>query len=127
MNRIATLKKTEANEEQKKLLDQAEESYGSIPNILATMARSPAVLKAYLGFNEALSEGTFSESLRQRISLAVSQENKCDYCLAAHTAIGKKAGLSRRRPWKRERARPTTRKRRRPCVSPFASPRKEVS
>jgi AhpD family alkylhydroperoxidase len=32
--------------------------------------------------------------LQQGISLAVSELNQCNYCLAAHTFLGRKAGLS---------------------------------
>ena len=31
---------------------------------------------------------------REQIALAVAQANECDYCLAAHTTLGKMAGLS---------------------------------
>jgi AhpD family alkylhydroperoxidase len=35
-----------------------------------------------------------SPQLREQIALAVAQENDCDYCLAAHTALGRSVGLS---------------------------------
>jgi AhpD family alkylhydroperoxidase len=32
--------------------------------------------------------------LRERISLAVSEANQCNYCVSAHSFLGSKAGLS---------------------------------
>lgn len=65
-----------------------------VPNMISTMAQSPAVVQAYLKFNQTLAGGSLSEALRQRISLAVSEANQCHYCLSAHTLLGSKAGLS---------------------------------
>jgi uncharacterized peroxidase-related enzyme len=54
----------------------------------------PAVLNAYLGFGETLSKGRLSARQREIISLAVAQANSCQYCLSAHTALAKRAGLT---------------------------------
>ncbi len=63
-------------------------------NIFKGMANSPAVLEAYLGMSGALSGGLLSTKERELIMLVVGEANKCDYCLSAHTMIGKQAGLS---------------------------------
>jgi len=63
-------------------------------NIFKGMANSPAAVEAYLGMSQALAKGVLGDNEREVIQLAVSQENGCDYCLAAHTAMGKKAGLT---------------------------------
>ena len=62
--------------------------------IIATMARSPSVARADLGFAQALSGGTLPRRLREPIALVVGEANACGSCLAAHTASGKRAGLS---------------------------------
>lgn len=67
---------------------------GMIPNLIATMARSNAVARAYLAFSQALSKGKLDTRLREGISLAVAEKNRCGYCLSAHSAIGKKLGLT---------------------------------
>ena len=61
---------------------------------MRTMANSPAVLQAYLDFTSALSSGALSAKLREQIALTVSEVNDCDYCLAAHSAVGRMVGLS---------------------------------
>ena len=63
-------------------------------NIFRSMAASPAALDVYLGMAGALSNASLSAKEREVIQLAVAQANNCDYCLAAHTMIGKGAGLS---------------------------------
>ncbi len=63
------------------------------PNMTKVMANSPAVLQAYLGFSGALGEGVLDVKLREQIALAVGQSNECQYCVSAHSAIGKMVGL----------------------------------
>jgi uncharacterized peroxidase-related enzyme len=65
-----------------------------VPNMVATMAQSSAVASAWVGFNHALAQGSLSAKSRERLALVVAEENACDYCLAAHTFLGGKAGLS---------------------------------
>lgn len=67
---------------------------GVVPNLIATLAHSPAALNAYLGLSEAASKGRLAPRDRERIALAVGQANGCDYCLSAHTLIGRNAGLT---------------------------------
>lgn len=63
-------------------------------NIFKGMANSPAALQAYLGMSGALGQGSLSPAEREVIALVVGQQNECEYCLAAHTMMGKGAGLS---------------------------------
>ena len=63
-------------------------------NIFKGMANSPVGLKAYLGLAGALAAGELSDKERETIALVVGEANTCDYCVAAHTALGKGAGLS---------------------------------
>lgn len=63
-------------------------------NLFKSLANSPAALQAYVDMGSALSQGALMPKEREVISLAVSEANGCDYCAAAHTAIGKAAGLT---------------------------------
>jgi AhpD family alkylhydroperoxidase len=58
------------------------------------MAASPAVLESYLGFSRALAGGLLDAKTREQIALLTAQRNHCNYCLSAHTAIGKMVGLN---------------------------------
>jgi uncharacterized peroxidase-related enzyme len=94
MPRLQAINPETASGKAKKLLDKVQAKLGMTPNILRTMANSPAVLEAYLGFSTALKGGLLPAKLREQIALAVSEANGCEYCLAAHSAVGKMVGLS---------------------------------
>ena len=72
----------------KPLLDAVQKKLGLTPNMMKTMATSPAVLKGYLDFAGALGGAAISARTQELIALTVAEANGCDYCLAAHTAIG---------------------------------------
>ncbi len=77
-----------------KLLADVEDKLGMVPNLIATMAQSNSVARAYLGLADALSGGVLAEPLREQIALTVSQANRCDYCVAGHSAVGSSVGLN---------------------------------
>ncbi len=58
------------------------------------MANSPVVLEGYLNLAGALSKGMLSAKLREQIALVVGETNGCEYCVSAHTTIGRIAGLT---------------------------------
>ena len=62
-------------------------------NMFKSMASSGAALDAYVAFSGALHHGLLIAKEREIIALATAQINHCEYCLAAHTAIGKMVGL----------------------------------
>lgn len=93
MQRISSLPIDTTNETVAPLFSAIRAKMGGVPNILRTMAQSPAALEAYLSFSGALSIGRFSDAQRELIALAAAAENSCDYCASAHTALGKMAGL----------------------------------
>ncbi|MEM1213171.1 MAG: peroxidase-related enzyme [Planctomycetota bacterium] len=78
----------------KPLLEAVQSKLGRVPNIYGTMAHAPAVLKFALQGNGILGESSLSPALREQIALAVAGANQCEYCAAAHTAIGKMNGLT---------------------------------
>jgi AhpD family alkylhydroperoxidase len=67
---------------------------GMVPNMTRAMANSPAVLDGYLQLSGALAKGTLPAKTTEEIALAVGQANSFDYCVAAHSTIGKMVGLS---------------------------------
>jgi uncharacterized peroxidase-related enzyme len=93
MSRIKVVTKEHANAEQKALLDAIQSQLGMVPNFLKVFANSPAALRAFLGLHGIAGEGSLDAQTRERIALALAQQNSCQYCVSAHTAIGRKAGL----------------------------------
>ena len=76
------------------LLEAVRKDLGSVPNLMKTLASSPAALGGYLRLNAALAGGSLGAKTGERIALAVAEINRCGYCLAAHTYLGKHvAGL----------------------------------
>jgi uncharacterized peroxidase-related enzyme len=76
------------------LLDAVNVQLGMVPNMMRAMANAPAVLEGYLKLSGSLSQGTLSARTREQLALAISQANQCDYCVAAHSAIGRTVGLT---------------------------------
>jgi uncharacterized peroxidase-related enzyme len=93
MQRITAVNPAEAAGKAKQLLDGVQAKLGMTPNMMKTMASSPAVLESYLGFGAALGSGTLDARFREQIALTVAQANSCEYCLSAHSTIGKMVGL----------------------------------
>ena len=92
MPRLAKLQKDQGDPQAQQMMSQLD-AQKMLLNVFRGMANSPAVLDGYLKLNAALKNGKLSERTREALALAVGQVNRCDYCLAAHTMIGKEAGL----------------------------------
>lgn len=71
------------------MLEAVKKQLGVVPNLFRVVANSPAALEGYLGLNGALSKGQLDARTRERIAMAVAELNGCDYCLSAHTYLGK--------------------------------------
>jgi AhpD family alkylhydroperoxidase len=71
------------------LLVAVRKQLGVVPNMFRVISNSPAALEGYLGLNGALAEGSLEPQTRERIALAIAEVNGCDYCLSAHTYLGK--------------------------------------
>jgi uncharacterized peroxidase-related enzyme len=71
------------------LLEAVKKQLGVVPNMFRLVSNSPAALQGYLGLSEALGKGALPAATRERIALAVAEIDGCDYCLSAHTYLGK--------------------------------------
>ena len=94
MPRIAPVARGQSDAATNATLDTVKAGVGMVPNLYATLARAPAALNAYLAYAGALDNGRLSVGQKEIIALAVGQAHACQYCLAAHTLLGKNAGLS---------------------------------
>jgi uncharacterized peroxidase-related enzyme len=93
MARIAVIDPNSATGEAKALLDAVQANLGAVPNFIRVLANSPAALNAFLGIHHIAGAGLLDPKTRERIALGVAEQNACQYCVSAHTAIGRKAGL----------------------------------
>ena len=71
------------------MLEAVKTQLGVAPNLFRLVSTSPAALEGYLGLSGALGKGALPAATRERIALAVAEINGCDYCLSAHTYLGK--------------------------------------
>lgn len=94
MPRLWPIDRTKAPAATQKLLTRVEDKLGMVPNLIATMAQSTSVTRAYVNMADALADGALSDTLREQIALTVSQANGCDYCVAGHAAAGSSIGLT---------------------------------
>ncbi len=65
---------------------------GMVPNLYATFAHSDTALGNYLSLQNAKS--SINGKAREVVNLVVSQVNRCEYCLAAHTVVGGMVGFT---------------------------------
>ena len=80
--------------ESRSALDALRQEIGFLPNLAATMAASPTLIEGFTTLRSILGRSSFSAVERETISLVVSFENNCTYCMAAHSTFAKKAGIS---------------------------------
>jgi uncharacterized peroxidase-related enzyme len=93
MSRVEVINPATATGEAANLLSAVQQKLGLVPNFIRVLANSPAALEAFLGLHGIAGAGALDSKTRERIALAVAEENSCQYCVSAHTAIGRKAGL----------------------------------
>lgn len=84
----ATLEAAPAASQQ--MLEGVKKKLGVVPNLFRLLATSPAALEGFLGLSGGLAKGSISAAMGERIALAVSEIDGCDYCLSAHTYVGSK-------------------------------------
>ena len=73
---------------------QIRKAIGNVPNTFAAIgAYRPEALKAILSADSVLASGALSRRDQETIKLVLSGVAGCDYCVAAHSLLGKLAGL----------------------------------
>jgi len=72
----------------KAALVKAKQQLGFVPNMYGAMANEPELFEAYAsGYAAFRRECGFSPVEQEVIFLAISRENSCDYCMAAHSFV----------------------------------------
>jgi uncharacterized peroxidase-related enzyme len=82
----------EVSPDNQAIFDNLKKQLTFVPNLYATFAHSQTALGTYLALQNAKSSLTAKQ--REVVNLVVSQVNDCEYCLAAHTAVGKMVGFT---------------------------------
>ena len=92
----------------RKDLADVKQKFGRVPNFFAIAAESPAAINAYVSLSNIFPTTALTPVEQQIIILTASVENKCAYCVAAHSKGAKMAGVAEetirdvkeRVPWK---------------------------
>lgn len=94
MSRVQIVDPKTAPAPARNLLEAVQAQLGVTPNFIRVLANSPKALEGFLGLYGAASGFALDKATQERIALAVAEGNACQYCVSAHTAIGRHAGLT---------------------------------
>lgn len=88
---LPALSPPQAESPARERLEEAKARQGFIPNMYAVMANSPGLLDTYVhGYNRFRAQSGFTPAEQEVVLLAISRENGCTYCVAAHSFIADK-------------------------------------
>lgn len=79
-----------APESARPVLKNALQTLGFVPNLYAGLANAPAALDAYVAIAAQFDKTSLNAIERQVVLLTTSVVNGCEFCVAAHSMIGKK-------------------------------------
>lgn len=68
-------------------LRKSVESFGWVPNLHAVLAEAPPVLTAYKSLHGFFQQSSFNAEELTVVWQSINLENKCHYCVPAHTTI----------------------------------------
>lgn len=94
MSRVTLIDPANATGQTLEQLTQIKSAFGTVPNMFKAAANSQAALASMWGSFGALSGGRLDTKLGEQIAVAIADRNNCNYCLAAHTGLGRKAGAT---------------------------------
>jgi uncharacterized peroxidase-related enzyme len=94
MSHVQLQTASSAQGDSKALLEQINGAFGVTPAMFRAVANSPAALKSMWGSFGALSASKLGGKLGELLAVAIANRNACEYCLAAHAALGRKAGAT---------------------------------
>ncbi|MFT3838346.1 MAG: carboxymuconolactone decarboxylase family protein [Myxococcaceae bacterium] len=94
MSAIKAIEANRAGGQVSDLLGAVKKMMGGTPNTFLVAAQAPSALESMVAQFGATAHGTLKPKVRESIALAVAETNGCDYCLSAHAALAKGAGLS---------------------------------
>lgn len=76
------------------ILQKVKNAFGTVPNMFKAIGNSKVALESMWTSFEALGRGKIDAKFAEQLAVHVADLNRCEYCLSAHTLLGKKAGAS---------------------------------
>ena len=92
---IGALPKEKAAANLQPIYDKLTHVFGHMPSFFGTMARVPEALEHFLPlYGAIIDKGAVEPKFKELAYLKTAQINGCEYCFRAHSASGKKHGVS---------------------------------
>jgi uncharacterized peroxidase-related enzyme len=92
---VAPLSKDTAAAEVQPIFDRLTQAFGHMPAFFATMARSPEALQHFMPlYGAVINKGSVEAKYKELAYLKTALINGCEYCFKAHSASGKKNGVT---------------------------------
>jgi AhpD family alkylhydroperoxidase len=82
-----------APEGSKPALEQLEQAFGFVPNLVGAISNSPVLINSLVGLFQKVHGGSFTEAEVQALLLTNAVTNSCAWAVALHTALALKEGL----------------------------------
>ena len=89
MNRLTIPTLEQSPAASRPLLDAVNQQLGVVPNMFRLVGSSAPALEGHLALGKALGKSSLGPATGARIALAIAEVNQCEYCLSAHTYLGK--------------------------------------
>jgi uncharacterized peroxidase-related enzyme len=72
----------------REIYESSRQKLGFVPNVFRAYAKRPEHFRAFMTYHDVLMKGpsNLSRAEREAIVVAVSSENRCQYCMTAHGA-----------------------------------------
>ena len=92
---ISPLSKEHAASEVHPIFDKLTQAFGHMPSFFATMARVPDALAHFMPlYGAVMNKGSVAAKFKELAYLKAALINGCEYCFRAHSASGKKNGVT---------------------------------
>ncbi|MBY0369332.1 carboxymuconolactone decarboxylase family protein [bacterium] len=93
MSKLQNVTPEQAQGELANVYADIKKQMGGVIQLFQALGNSTAALNGYLSIGGLLKGGHLSAVELETISLVTAQANSCEYCLSAHTVLGKKVGM----------------------------------
>ena len=96
MSFVKPVTEQEASGETAHIFDELRKGWGKVPNWFQSQGARPDVMKAEISMFESIfSDGALPRKLKEQIGVVVAGLNHSSYCVAIHSDVLHKFGLSR--------------------------------
>jgi uncharacterized peroxidase-related enzyme len=92
---VAPISRDQAAAAVQPIFDRLTQALGAVPAFFATMARSPEALEHFMPlYGAVVNKGSVEAKYKELAYLKTALINGCEYCFRAHSASGKKNGVT---------------------------------